>query len=178
MVEYYNRMGYTASALGNHEFDWGIDTLRARMRDAKFAIMGANVKFRDGTDVPWIRGDTIVVRGKTKVGIVGISTPETKTATMPAIVKPYRFDDPATVIDARAKDLRTRGADVIVVITHEGGFCNVKDGAESCTGEVFDVASKLTEKIDAIISGHTHSLLNTHVNGIPIVQARIERPGR
>jgi 5'-nucleotidase len=29
----YNRLGYTAAALGNHEFDWGPDTLRARMRD-------------------------------------------------------------------------------------------------------------------------------------------------
>src|SRR6266566_7942111 len=35
VVEYYNRMGYAASALGNHEFDWGTDTLRARMRQAK-----------------------------------------------------------------------------------------------------------------------------------------------
>ena len=172
VVEYYNRMGYSASALGNHEFDWGTDTLRARIRDAKFAIMGANVKFTDGRDVPWIRDDTIVTRGTTKVGIIGISTPETATSTLPANVKSFRFDDPATVIDEHAKSLRARGADLIIVITHEGGFCNVKDGAETCTGEVFDVAAKVTEKIDAIISGHTHSLLNTRVNGIPIVQAR------
>ena len=172
VVEYYNRMGYTASALGNHEFDWGTDTLRARMRDAKYAILGANVSFADGHDVPWISDDTIVVRGKTKIGIVGISTPETATATLPANVKGFKFDDPATVIDAHAKSMRARGADVIVVITHEGGFCNTKDGAETCTGEVFDVAAKLTEKVDVIVSGHTHSLLNTRVNGIPIVQAR------
>ncbi len=172
VVEYYNKIGYTAAALGNHEFDWGVDTLRARIRDANFAFLSANLKFADGHAVPWIRADTIVVRGKTKVGIIGISTPETKTATLPAIVRPYRFDDPATVIDARARDLRSRGADVIVVITHEGGFCNTKDGTEMCTGEIFDVAGKLTEKVDLIVSGHTHSLLNTRVNGIPIVQAR------
>ncbi len=172
VIEYYNRMGYAASALGNHEFDWGTDTLRARMRDANFAIMGANVKFKDGSDVPWIRDDTIVTRGNTKVGIIGITTPETATSTLPANVKAFRFDDPAAVIDQHAKSLRARGASVIVVITHEGGFCNIKDGVETCTGEVFDVAAKVTEKIDAIISGHTHSLVNTHVNGIPIVQAR------
>jgi 2',3'-cyclic-nucleotide 2'-phosphodiesterase (5'-nucleotidase family) len=172
VVDYYNKMGYTAAALGNHEFDWGVDTLRARIRGAKFAFLSANLKFADGRDVPWMRADTIVVRGKTKVGIIGITTPETKTATLPAIVKPYRFEDPATVIDAHAKSLRARGADVIVVITHEGGFCNTRDGAESCTGEVFDVANKLTEKVDLIVSGHTHSLLNTRANGIPIVQAR------
>jgi len=172
VVEIYNRMGYTAAALGNHEFDWGVDTLRARMRDAKYAVLSANLKFADGRDVPWMRADTIVVRGKTKVGIIGITTPETKTSALPAIVKPFRFDDPATVIDSHAKALRARGADVIVVVAHEGGFCNMKDGVEQCTGDIFDIAAKVTEKVDLIVSGHSHSLINTRVNGIPIVQAR------
>jgi len=172
VVEYYNRMGYAAVALGNHDFDWGVDTLRARIRDAKYAVLSANLKFADGRDVPWIRADTIIMRGKTRVGIIGITTPETKTASLPAIIKPFRFDDPATVIDAHAKALRARGADIIIVVTHEGGFCNMKDGAESCAGEVFDVAARLTEKIDLIVSGHSHSPINTRVNNIPIVQAR------
>src|SRR5437763_16228921 len=60
VVEYYNRMGYAASALGNHEFDWGVDTLRARMRQAKFAILGANVRYIDGRDVSWIPNDPIL----------------------------------------------------------------------------------------------------------------------
>ena len=172
VVEYYNRMGYTAAALGNHEFDWGVDTLRARIRGAKYAVLSANLKFADGRDVPWMRADTIVVSGKTKVGIIGITTPETKTAALPAIIKPFRFDDPATVIDAHAKSLRARGADLIIVVIHEGGFCNTKDGVETCTGDIFDVASKITEKVDLIVSGHSHSFLNTKSNGIPIVQAR------
>jgi 2',3'-cyclic-nucleotide 2'-phosphodiesterase (5'-nucleotidase family) len=37
-------MGYAAAALGNHEFDWGTDSLRARMRQANFGIFGANVR--------------------------------------------------------------------------------------------------------------------------------------
>ena len=172
VLEYYNRMGYTAAALGNHDFDWGVDTLRARIRGATFAFLSANIKFADGREVPWIRADTIVVRGKTKVGIIGVSTPDTKTSALPAIVKPYRFDDPATVIDAHAKSLRARGADLIVVVAHEGGFCNTRDGVESCTGDIFDVAEKITQKVDLIVSGHTHSFLNTRANGIPIVQAR------
>ena len=74
VVEYYNRMGYAAAALGNHEFDWGLDTLRARMRQAKFGFFGANVRYKDGRDVEWIRNDTIVVRGRTRIGIIGVST--------------------------------------------------------------------------------------------------------
>lgn len=44
VVELYNSLGYAAAPLGNHEFDWDIETLRARMRDAHYAILGANVR--------------------------------------------------------------------------------------------------------------------------------------
>jgi 2',3'-cyclic-nucleotide 2'-phosphodiesterase (5'-nucleotidase family) len=172
VVEFYNRMGLTAAALGNHEFDWGVDTLRARMRDASYAILGANVKLTDGTDVSWIRDDTIVVRGNTRIGIIGISTPTTPTETLAANVRGLRFLDPAPVIDQHARSLRARGADVVIVVAHEGGFCNTAGGTESCTGDIFRDASKITEKIDLIVSGHTHSQVNTTVRNIPIVQAR------
>ena len=82
VVELFNELGYAAAALGNHEFDWGIDTLRARMRDARFNIMGANVRYADGRDVEWIPNDTIVVRGRARIGIIGLSTlPKPMTPT-------------------------------------------------------------------------------------------------
>jgi len=171
VVDYYNRMGYAASALGNHEFDWGIDSLRARMRQAKFGIFGANVRYTDGRDVEWIRNDTIVTRGREKIGIIGVSTVATPTTTRSANVVGLRFDDPAPIVDSIGRALRKRGANFIVVIAHAGAFCG-RDPDSSCNGEIIDLASKLTTKVDAIVSGHTHSLVNTVVNGIPIVQAR------
>jgi 2',3'-cyclic-nucleotide 2'-phosphodiesterase (5'-nucleotidase family) len=171
VVEYYNRMGYAASALGNHEFDWGVDTLRARMRQAQFGIFGANVRYSDGRDVPWIRNDTIVTRGNTRIGIIGVSTVLTPTTTRAANVVGLRFDDPAPIVDSIATVLRRRGADFVVVVAHAGAFCSA-GGAASCNGEIVDLARNLHSKVDAIVSGHTHSLVNTMVNGIPIVQAR------
>lgn len=172
IVDYYNRMGLTASAVGNHEFDWGIDTLRARIRDAHYAFLGANIRLADGRDATWIRDDTIVVRGKTHIGIIGITTPTTPVETLPANVKTLKFLDPAPVIDEHAKTLRARGANVIIVVAHMGGFCNTTNGAEKCDGIVFDMMPRITEKIDLLVSAHSHSLLNTKVKGIPVVQAR------
>ena len=171
VVDYYNRMGYAASALGNHEFDWGIDTLRARMRQARFGFFGANVRYSSGRDVPWIRNDTIVSRGGTRIGIIGVSTVATPTTTRAANVVGLRFDDPAPIVDSIGTALRKRGANLIVVIAHAGAFCG-RDGATDCGGEIIDLARKLTTKVDAIVSGHTHSLVNAEVKGIPIVQAR------
>ncbi|HVF40275.1 MAG TPA: 5'-nucleotidase C-terminal domain-containing protein [Gemmatimonadaceae bacterium] len=171
VVDYYNRVGYAAAALGNHEFDWGVDTLRARMRQAKFAILGANVRFANGRDVPWIRDDTLITRGSMKIGVIGISSQRTPTNTLPSNVRGLRFDAPAPVVDQRARDLRGRGADVVVVVAHDGAFCDA-NGTEACRGEIIDMANALTEKVDAIVSGHTHSIIDYSVKGIPIVQAR------
>ena len=171
VVDYYNRMGYAASALGNHEFDWGLDTLRARMRQAKFGFFGANVRYKDGRDVEWIRNDTIVVRGRTKIGIIGVSTVATPTTTRASNVATLRFDDPAPIVDSIGTVLTKRGANFIVVIAHAGAFCS-STGATECGGEIIDLARRIRTHVDAIVSGHTHSLVNTVVNGIPIVQAR------
>ncbi len=171
IVAMFNEIGLAASALGNHEFDWGQDTLRARMRDAHYGIFGANVRYADGRDVPWIRDDTLIVRGALKIGVIGLATVTTPTTTMASNVSDLRFLAPAPIVDSLTRRLRARGADYVIVIGHIGAYCD-RDGATNCNGEVVELAKALHEPIDAIVSGHTHSLIDATVNGIPIVQAR------
>jgi 5'-nucleotidase len=171
VVTLYDHDGYAASALGNHEFDWGTDVIRERMKEARFNILGANVRYADGTDVEWIPNDTLVRRGAITVGVIGLATVHTPTTTRAKNVAGLRFDPPAPIVDSTARALRARGATVVVVIAHAGGFCG-RNGTGSCDGEIFDLARTVTEPIDAVVAGHTHALLNTVVNGIPIVQAR------
>ena len=170
VVTLFNRLGRAASALGNHEFDWGQDTLRARMREARFPILGANVTDASGADVPWIPDNTIVTTGGIKVGVIGIATVQTPTTTKPANVADLRFIDPVPVVDRNARLLRQQGAQLVVVVAHAGAFCSGQPS--TCDGEIVTLARGVTEKIDAIVSGHTHSPVTTVVNGIPIVQAR------
>ena len=172
VVQWFNALGFAAGALGNHEFDWGQDTLRARIGELHHAVLGANVRYADGRPVPWIRGDTIVMRGGVAIGIVGVATPLTPSTTKASNVADLRFVDPVPVINEHARSLRARGAKLVVVVAHDGAFCNGRGAAQSCSGEIIKLAQGITEKVDAIVSGHTHSLLNTEVNGIPVVQAR------
>lgn len=171
VVAMFHSLGLTASALGNHEFDWGQDTLRARMREAHYGILGANVRYASGRDVPWIRDDTLVTVGELKVGVIGVSTVTTPSTTKAAHVTDLRFVEPAPVVDSLARRLRARGARYVIVIAHAGAFCSDAP-AGGCAGEIVELARAVREPIDAIVSGHTHSLVNTTVNGIPILQAR------
>lgn len=171
VVTLFNRLGRAAAALGNHEFDWGQDTLRARMRDARYPILGANVTDATGRDIAWIPDDTIVTVGRLRVGIVGIATVQTPTTTKPTNVADLRFVDPVPVVNRSARAMRARGAQVVIVVAHAGAFCSTS-GTPSCDGEIIELAAGVTERVDAIVSGHTHSPVTTVANGIPIVQAR------
>jgi 2',3'-cyclic-nucleotide 2'-phosphodiesterase (5'-nucleotidase family) len=172
VVDIFNRVGVAAAALGNHEFDWGQDTLRARMRQARYGIFGANVRYADGRDVPWIRNDTLIARGDLLVGVIGVATKETSTSAKPTLVADLRFVEAAPIVDSIAERLRARGARVVAVVAHAGAFCSAS-APNDCNGEIVDLARKLTPgRVNVIVSGHTHSRVNTVVNGVTIVQAR------
>ena len=168
VVELYNYLGYSAAAVGNHEFDWSQDTLRALMRAAQYPILGANIRMKaTGLDAPWIPNDTIVRRGPFRVGIIGVSTVDTPATTWAGYVDDLSFVDPVPIIDSIAPALRARGADFVIVIGHIGARCS----ADACTGEAVDIANRLTAKVDAIVSGHSHTRVDAAVKGIPLVQA-------
>jgi 5'-nucleotidase len=101
-----------------------------------------------------------------------VTTVETPRTTMAINVADLRFVSPAPIVSARARALRARGAEAVIVVAHAGAFCDRPPGAPTCSGEIIELARTITEHVDAIVSGHTHSLVNTTVNGIAIVQAR------
>ena len=171
IVQFFNQLGYAAGAVGNHEFDWGQDSLRARMREARYALLAANVRDPEGRDISWIRDDTLVTRGALKIGVIGVATVSTPSTTRASNVSNLRFVDPVPVVDSLTRILRARGADYVVVVAHAGAFCD-RDGASACNGEIVDFTRALHEPVDAIVSGHTHSLVDATIAGIPVIQSR------
>src|SRR5438552_3359179 len=178
-----NAFGIDAAAIGNHEFDWSVDTLRARMAGAKYRFLAANITDSSGTARPeWAEPWTLTERGGLKVAVIGLALRATPTNTAPRNVRGLAFGEGAAAV-RRVLPRARAAADFVIVLAHEGAFCDGAPGpdpvpAPVCHGEIMDIARGLDSGVvDLIVSGHTHSLVNTVVNGIPIVQARSSGAG-
>jgi 2',3'-cyclic-nucleotide 2'-phosphodiesterase/3'-nucleotidase len=166
VIEVMNAMGYDAMAVGNHEFDWGRDTLYARMRQAKFPMLSANIYYRaNGNRVEWTKPYTIIERGGVKIGVIGITTTSASYTTLPTNVADLEFRDPVPVLNALIPEVRAKGAQAIVVLAHEGGQ-QKKDG--TIDGPIAELASGVPD-VDAVFGGHSHTWVSGRVGTTPVV---------
>jgi 5'-nucleotidase len=167
VVEVLNAIGVAAAAVGNHEFDFGLDVLRDRMAQARYPILLANV-FQKGTRrrPPWARPSVLLDVSGVKVGVVGLATVETPTVTNPLVVEGLEFVPCGPIAAEEAAALRARGATVVIVAAHAGPLGPGR--------EIQGVAEAVRGKVDAIVSGHNHISLGPPPfvwAGIPIVQS-------
>lgn len=172
-VAVVNRFDVAAGALGNHEFDFGQDTLRMRIRELRHGVLGANVRGADGRMPAWLRADTIVVRNGVKVGIVGAAGTHTPGTASIRKVAGLRFLEPVPVFTERMRALRAAGAEVIVAVIHDGGRCE-RGQPPVCTGGGIDIGRKLAalgkERPDVYVMGHAHVNLALDFDGMPAVE--------
>ncbi len=172
-IDVFNHMGLAAMTIGNHEFDWGQEVLAERVQQAHFPFLAANI-FYDYEDPPtrpdWATPYIIKQVKDVNVGIIGVANPETPFITNPVNVDNLAFTDPVQAVNDALPEAEAEGATMIVVDAHLGGFYN-KD-TESVEGEIADLACGLDpDKVDLIISGHTHSRIDDVICGIPVVQS-------
>lgn len=184
VIEGYNALGYDASALGNHEFDFGpvgpesyaqhedddpLGALKARAKQARFPLLAANVIEKEsGLRPDWVRGSVLLERRGLKIGIVGVATPDTPATTLASNVRTLEFRAPAPVVAIEARRLREAGADVVLLVAHIGASCR----AGPCEGELLELVRELPDgAIDAAFGGHTHQVVEASVGGIPVLQS-------
>ena len=193
-VDAYNAMGYTALAIGNHDFEYGArdlesglqapsdlrGALKAAASRARFPFLAANlVDDATGRPVEWpnVRPSALIHVAGIPVGVVGVMTVDALSMTLAANIGGLRTTPLVPAIVGEATRLRASGAHIVIVVSHAGGSCQAfTDPADlsSCDAgsEIFDVARRLpTGLVDAIVAGHTHERVAHVVEGIPIVQA-------
>ncbi|MBR6117245.1 MAG: metallophosphoesterase [Paludibacteraceae bacterium] len=147
-----NWMKYDAATLGNHEFDNGLDTLAAILREAQFPIICANY---DCTGTPLediVKPYIILERNDIKIGIFGMGCYPYSVIDDDNF-RPIKYLEPYAVAQRMADTLRAQGCEVVICLSHQG--TNPHDGDEPCDKEM--VAK--TRGIDLVIGGHTHELV-------------------
>jgi len=195
IIKAYNLLGYDASTIGNHEFDFGPigpdatvshegqdrrGALKARIAEAKFPFLSSNI-YDDSTgepiDWPNVHPSMILEKRGVKLGLIGVSTFETPHVTLAANFVGLSMKPLADRIDAQAHALRAKGAQAIIVAAHAGGHCEkFTDPLDlsSCEQhqEIMDVARALPKgSVDVIIAAHTHLGMAHQVNGIAIIES-------
>lgn len=163
----YRRAGYDALAVGNHDFDWGQDILRARIAEAGFPFLGANVWQEGATQPPpWLAPFTIIDRGGARVAIVGLSTPETPWVTLPANVEGLVFEEPGMVFERILPSVQAASPALIVVLGHMG--LEERDG--DLQGEALAVTESAAGHAHVFFNGHTHQSYARTIKGLPHLQ--------
>ena len=161
VIELMNSCGFDVAVLGNHEFDYGELTLSERMAQADFDFVLANADM-SASVIPepdeWITLDA----GDLKISFLGlVQTSRTNGIYIPA-THPFRVENitftPASDIIGNYDNLKeVTGSDLVVLLSHLG------------TGADFSMAAGYPY-MDLIIGGHSHAVIDTTINNIPIYQ--------
>jgi len=163
----FKEIGIELSAVGNHEFDWGIDKITQWAEDGGLTFVCANIYDKQTNEpVGWAKPYVILDKAGVKVGFVGLATPETAYKVLKANVENYDFKDPVATLVNWVPKVKAAGADLIIALTHLGAF---QDKEGKITGEAADLFQ--VEGVDAVISAHTHQSISGLVDGKPLVQA-------
>ncbi|XP_030054996.1 5'-nucleotidase isoform X2 [Microcaecilia unicolor] len=149
-VHFMNYLQYDAMALGNHEFDNGVEgLLNPLLKKVAFPILSANIK-SDKQLSPNITGYYLPYKilqvGSEKVGIIGYTSKETPTlsSTGPHLL----FEDEILALQPQVEKLRTLGVNKIIALGHSG----------------FETDQQIAQKVkgvDVVIGGHTNTFLYT-----------------
>jgi len=168
-IELLNLSNLDAFTIGNHEFDWGLETV-ANYKDgneengeANFPFLGANVFYKGTTDIPdFIDPYTIIEKGDHKIGIIGTIGYGLEYSIAQSRIDDYEFGSPLDAIEEYSYYLRTEeDCDMIIVVAHDGG--------SSLNSQV--TALEGDYKVDAVFNGHTHSTYARLTSGTPVVQS-------
>ena len=185
-VESLSMMDLALSAVGNHEFDEGVDELRRIQNGGchpadgckgPHPFTGANYQYLSAGTVETATGKTVfppyAIRqfDGVKVGFIGMTTKETPSFVVPSGTAGLRFDDEAETINALVPTLRAQGIEAIVVLIHEGG--EPAEGLNGCpvSGRITQILPKLDKAVDLVVSGHTHNAYVCTIDGRLVTSA-------
>lgn len=154
-------LGFDASTLGNHEFNYGLDYLKTVLKTADIPVINANVrdaKTNEFVFTPYVVTPKNVTdtAGKVvtlKIGITGIVPPQIMNWDKANLEGKVVVQDAVEAVEAIIPAMREAGADLILVLSHSGIGDDKYDKGEENVG--YQIAS--LPGVDAVVTGHSHA---------------------
>ncbi|MEM8632316.1 MAG: bifunctional 2',3'-cyclic-nucleotide 2'-phosphodiesterase/3'-nucleotidase [Pseudomonadota bacterium] len=165
IIQAMNAVGFDASALGNHEFNYGLDFLMKSLAGADFPVLSANVATELGgtprADKTLVAPYAILSRTVTdgaggthdiRIGLIGFVPPQIMNWDRRHLEGNVAARDILETARAYVPQMKEEGADVIIALSHSGiGSADETEGMENAS-----VPLAAIEGIDAILTGHSH----------------------
>lgn len=145
-IKTMNLMRYDAATLGNHEFDYGLETLEKVVSLANFPIVSSNYDFSGTPLSGMIKPFVILKKGKLRIGVIGINI-QPKGLIAADNYDGMKFLDPEETANKLAEKLRVeQKCDLVICLSHLGYGADVR-------------LAESSRNIDLIIGGHSHTFL-------------------
>ena len=157
VIDWMNYLGFSAMSLGNHEFDWTIDTITSNMELANFPFLACNIINKSTyKPVDWVQPYTTITRNGVHIGIIGSIGQGQTSDILATNVAEVTFANPTNYVIEHANYLRENGADIILYLTHN---------------KVSSIDSTLANYVDLAFCAHSHQVEVDTFGGKPCVQA-------
>lgn len=181
-IEALNDIDLDVTAVGNHEFDEGARELGRLQNGGCHPTDGCYVKGKKfkGADFPYLAANVLDAKTRkpilkpywvwknngVKIGFIGVTLEDTPGVVSAEGVKGLKFKDEVETINKYAKELEKQGVRSVVALIHEGGLpasgsynydCDAAGAGSGISGPIVDIAKKITPKVDALVTGHTHA---------------------
>lgn len=165
VIKAMNAVGFDASTLGNHEFNYGLDFLMKSLAGAAFPIVSANVVTRRGAGPredtglvkPYVILDRVLTDGAgqahpIRIGLIGFVPPQIMNWDRKHLEGSVETRDIVEAAQAWVPEIKEAGADLIIALSHSGiGAADHADGMENASVPLSRVAG-----VDALLTGHSH----------------------
>lgn len=160
-----NTLGFDASTLGNHEFNYGLDFLTKSLAGANYPVVSANVVKTMGATptgddtliAPYIIIDRELTDGAgekhpIKIGLIGFVPPQIMNWDRQHLEGKVQTRDIVATAQAYVPQMKEQGAQIIIALSHSGiGAAEAEDGMENASIPLAGV-----DGIDAVMTGHSH----------------------
>src|SRR5438128_5182587 len=178
MIDLFNQLKYDAWIVGNHEFDWGIETFINALQRSAMPVLASNTVL-DGKPAgassdlqhPFAKIQPLIMKeiAGIKLAIIGVTTPGMPFWLHPEFTRGIDFQNPVEPVRRAVARAKSEGADAIVLSGHMG--LKMRSGGDDFANTVMALTSEFPETA-VFIAGHTHQAIPSRLtNGVLFTQA-------